>query len=75
METVTLHGRVVVLSAEEYQNLLNRLARLESIVNRLTQLMEDVEDIKVMREAEAEYLAGDAVDFADLLSQVQEERD
>lgn len=75
METVTLHGPVVVLSAEEYQNLLNRLARLESIVNRLTQLMEDVEDIKVMREAEAEYLAGDAVDFADLLSQVQEERD
>jgi PHD/YefM family antitoxin component YafN of YafNO toxin-antitoxin module len=75
METVTLHGPVVVLSAEEYQNLLNRLARLESIVNRLTQLMEDIEDIKVMREAEAEYLAGDVVDFADLLSEVQEERD
>ena len=75
METVTLHGPVVVLSAEEYQNLLNRLARLESIVNRLTQLMEDIEDIKVMREAEAEYLAGDAVDFADLLSEAQEEHD
>lgn len=75
METVTLHGPVVVLSAEEYQNLLNRLARLESIVNRLTQLMEDVEDIKVMHEAEVEYLAGDAVDFADLLSEVQEEHD
>lgn len=75
METVTLHGPVVVLSAEEYQNLLNRLARLESIVNRLTQLMEDTEDIKVMREAEAEYLAGDVIDFADLLSEVQEEHD
>jgi len=75
METVTLHGPVVVLSAEEYENLLNRLARLESIVNRLTQLMEDMEDIKVMREAEAEYLAGDAVDFADLLSEAQEEHD
>ena len=75
METVTLHGPVVVLSAEEYQNLLNRLARLERIVNRLTQLMEDMEDIKVMREAEAEYLAGDVIDFADLLSEVQEERD
>jgi len=75
METVTLHGPVVVLSAEEYQNLLNRLARLESIVNRLTQLMEDIEDIKVMREAEAEYLAGDVIDFADLLSEVQEEHD
>lgn len=75
METVTLHGPVVVLSAEEYQNLLNRLAKLENTVKRLAQVMEDLEDIKAMREAEAEYLAGDVVDFADLLSEVQEERD
>ena len=75
METVTLHGPVVVLSAEEYQNLLNRLAKLESTVKRLAQVMEALEDIKAMREAEAEYLTGDVVDFADLLSEVQEERD
>lgn len=73
METVTLQGPVIVLPAEEYQTLLSRLTQLEKMVNQLTRLIEDLEDVKVMREAEAEYRTGDAADFADLLAEVQEE--
>ena len=74
METVTLQGPVVILTAEEYQQLLDRLTRLENIVKQLTRLLEDLEDVKVMREAEAEYRAGDAIDFASLLAEVQARR-
>ena len=71
METVTLQGSIVILPAEEYQQLLARLTHLENVVGRLIQLLEDAEDLKVMREAEAEYFAGDSVDFATLLAEVQ----
>ncbi|MFQ5399720.1 MAG: hypothetical protein ACE5E7_08995 [Anaerolineae bacterium] len=73
METVTLKGPIVILPAGEYQTLLNRLTQLENTVNQLTQLIQDMEDVKVMREAEAEYRSGDAVNFADLLAEVQAE--
>jgi hypothetical protein len=53
--------------------LINRITQLESVVNRLTKLLEDLEDLKVMYEAEAEYRAGDAVSFADLMTEVQAE--
>ncbi|MFQ5420978.1 MAG: hypothetical protein ACE5EY_11530 [Anaerolineae bacterium] len=71
MNTVTLQGPVVVLPAEEYQALLGRLTQLENMVNHLTQMMEDLEDVMVMREAETEYRSGDAAGFADSLVETQ----
>jgi hypothetical protein len=73
METVTLQGPIVILPAEEYQQLHDRLTHLETTVIRLTQRFEDLEDITLMREAEAEYFAGDTMDFASLLAEVQTE--
>lgn len=73
METVTLQGPVVILPAEQYQVLLGRLTKLETMVIQLSQMMEDLEDVKVMREAEAEYRAGDTMSFADLLIEAQTE--
>ncbi len=75
METITLQGPVVILPTEAYQTLLNRLTHLENMVNQMTQLMEDSQDIKIMREAEAEYHTGDAVDFATLLTEIQAENE
>ncbi len=69
METVTLQGPIVILPAEQYQVLLGRLTKLETMVIQLSQMMEALEDVKVMREAEAEYRAGDAMSFADLLAE------
>lgn len=71
MTTVTLEGPIVVLPEEDYEQLLSRLTRLERLV---AQWVEDKEDIKVMREAEIDYRAGDTGSFADLLSEVQAER-
>jgi t-SNARE complex subunit (syntaxin) len=73
MNSVTLEGPIVLLPADEYQNLLLRLVKLEKTVSQLTQLVEDIDDVRVMREAEADYLAGDTVDFADLIAEVQVE--
>lgn len=73
MESVTIQGPIVILPAEEYKDILNRLTQLENMVIQLTQLMEDLEDVKVMRETEAEYLAGDTASFAELLTEVQSE--
>jgi hypothetical protein len=73
MNSVTLEGPVVLLPADEYQNLLARLATLEKAVNRLAQQIENQEDLKIMYEAEAEYQAGDVADFADLVAEVQAE--
>jgi hypothetical protein len=52
METVTLQGPVVVLPEAEYRNLLNRVTRLEKVVARLAQLVDDFEDVQIMRESE-----------------------
>ena len=75
METVTLQGPVIVLPADEYKAILNRLTQLEQRVNQLTQSVEDFDDIKAMHEAETEYRTGDAITFDDLLAEMQTERE
>jgi hypothetical protein len=67
MDAVTLQGPVVVLSADDYAKLLDRITRLEKMVARLARLLEDADDIRTMREAEVEYRTGDAAAFDDLL--------
>jgi hypothetical protein len=73
MDTITLQGPVIIVAKEEYQSLLDRLMHLENKVNQLTQYIENLEDIKIMHEAEAEYFAGDTANFADLLIEAQTE--
>jgi hypothetical protein len=73
MESVTLQGSVVVLSEKEYQNFIDRISRLEKMVDYLVTVIEDREDIQYMREAEADYRAGDSIPFADLLAEVKAE--
>ncbi len=69
METVTLQGPVVVIPAQEYETIMNRLSQLEQSVQALTQLLENRDDIKAMRETEAAYFTGDAVSFTDVLAE------
>ncbi len=73
MQTVTLQGPVVVLPSADYQSLLERVARLENTVAWLNRLLEDLSDIRAMREAEAEYEAGDRTSFEDLLAELESE--
>lgn len=73
MDTVTLQGPVVILSAEDYAKLIDRVARLEKAVARLARLLEDADDRRAMREAEAEYHAGDTIAFDDLLAEIDTE--
>lgn len=71
METVTLQGPVVVLPEKEYREFADRIARLEKMVEYLVTIIEDREDVQYMREAEAEYRAGDTADFARLLAEAK----
>jgi hypothetical protein len=73
MKTVTLQGPVVVIPEKDYQNFIDRLTRLEKMVSHLVTALEDREDIKYKREAEAEYQAGDTSSFADMLEEVKAE--
>ena len=75
MDTVTLQGPVVVLPADTYHDLLNRIGQLEATVSRLSKLAEDLQDIRLMREAEVEYRMGDAASFVDILAEIQAEDD
>jgi hypothetical protein len=73
MEQVTLQGPVVVLPEQDYRELLERIIRLEKIVAGFSRLLEDRDDIRVMREAEVEYQAGDQIAFDDLMAEVDAE--
>jgi hypothetical protein len=73
MDAVTLQGPVVVLPADDYAKLLDRVTRLEKMVARLARLLEDADDIRTMREAEVEYRTGDAAAFDDLLAEIEAE--
>jgi len=73
MDAVTLQGPVVVLPAEDYAKLLDRVTRLEKMVARLARVLEDADDIRALREAEVEYRAGDAAAFDDLLAEIDAE--
>ena len=53
METVTL-------PADAYQELVERVDRLEQLLYQLIQIVEDKDDVRVMREAEVEYHLGRA---------------
>ena len=73
MDAVTLQGPVVVLPADDYAKLLDRVTRLEKMVARLARVLEDADDIRTLREAEAEYRTGDAAAFDDLLAEIDAE--
>ena len=73
MDAVTLQGPVVVLPAEDYAKLLERVTRLEKMVARLARLLEDADDIRAMREADVEYRTGDVAAFDDLLAEIDAE--
>ncbi len=73
METVTLQGPVVILPADDYRNLLDRISRLEKVVGQLVRLLEDADDIRAMREAEVEYQTGDRISFDELLAEIEAE--
>ena len=73
MDAVTLQGPVVVLPADDYAKLLDRVTRLEKMVARLARVLEDADDIRALREAEAEYRTGDAAAFDDLLAEIDAE--
>jgi hypothetical protein len=73
MENVTLQQDAVVLSEKEYQKIIERINRLEKMVESLVTLIEDREDLQIMRETEAVYRTGDTVAFADLLAEVRNE--
>ena len=70
MDSITLQGPAVVLPADAYHDLLNRLDMLEKRFDLLATRLEDSEDLRIMREAEIEYQSGDAVSFADLVAAV-----
>ncbi|HEY4723470.1 MAG TPA: hypothetical protein VII92_16565 [Anaerolineae bacterium] len=70
MEQVTIQGPVVILPEQDYRELLDRIVRLEKIVAGLSRLLEDRDDLRVMREAEVEYQAGDQIAFDDLMAEV-----
>ncbi len=70
METVTIQGPIVVLPADTYHEILNRIGQLETTVARLSLVSENLEDIRFMREAEVEYRTGDVGSFADILDEV-----
>jgi hypothetical protein len=74
MDTVTLQGPVVVLPADDYAKLLDRVTRLEKMVAHLARLLEDADDVRAMREAEVEYRTSDAAAFDDLLTEIDAER-
>jgi hypothetical protein len=73
MDAVTLQGPVVVLPADDYTKLLDRVTRLEKMVARLARVLEDADDIRALREAEVEYRTGDAAAFDDLLAEIDAE--
>jgi hypothetical protein len=73
MDAVTLQGPVVVLPADDYAKLLDRVTRLEKMVARLARVLEDADDIRALREAEVEYRTGDAAAFDDLLAEIDAE--
>ncbi|NTU62325.1 MAG: hypothetical protein HGB05_02725 [Chloroflexi bacterium] len=73
MDAVTMQGPVVVLPAEDYAKLLERVTRLEKMVARLARLLEDADDIRAMREADVEYRTGDVAAFDDLLAEIDAE--
>lgn len=75
MDTITLPGPIVILSADDYRNLLDRISQLENVVSQLARLVEDLEDVRAMRQVEAEYEAGDKVAFDELLSELEVEAD
>ncbi len=75
METMTLQGPVVILPADDYRNLLDRVSQLEKTVGQLAHLLEDLEDVQAMRQTEIEYKAGDGIAFDELLSELEAEAD
>jgi hypothetical protein len=75
METKVPNNASATVSPESYQRLVERVDRLERLMQKLIQMAEDREDVQIMREAEVEYRAGDAIAFDDLVAEVFSEEE
>jgi len=75
METKVVNDSSTTVSLELYQRLAERVDRLEQLIQKLIQMAEDKEDIRVMREAEIEYRTGDAVAFDELIAEILSEKE
>ena len=62
------------ISPESYQQLIERVDRLERILLNLIEIVENRDDIQAMREAEIEYRSGDAMAFEDLVAGILAEK-
>jgi hypothetical protein len=71
METVTVQGPVVLLPAEDYRQLLDRIARLESILGELAQQLQDREDIRFMLEGEADDERGEGRPLEEFVAELR----
>ena len=75
METKVAKDTSVTAVPESYQHLVERVDRLEQLIQKLIQIAEDREDVQVMREAEVEYRTGDAIAFDDLIAEILSEKE
>ncbi len=71
METITIQGQVVLLPAGDYNALLNRVTGLERVVARLTQQLQDWEDLRFMRDAENDAERGGGRPFEDFIAELE----
>ena len=75
MESKIANETSTTVSPESYQQLVERVDRLEKLIQKLIQIAEDRDDVQVMREAEVEYRSGDAVAFDDLVAEILTEEE
>jgi len=58
------------VSSESYQQLVERVDRLEKLLLKLVEIAENRGDVRAMREAEIAYRSGDAIAFGDLVDEL-----
>ena len=71
MEMITIQGPVVLLPAEDYQTLFNRIVGLEDMVRKLAQQLQDLEDVRVMQAAERDDEHGEGRPFEDFVAELE----
>jgi len=69
MNTQTANESAQV-SSESYQQLVERVDRLEKLLLKLVEIAENRGDVRAMREAEIAYRSGDAIAFGDLVDEL-----
>ena len=63
------------ISADSYNQLVERVDRLERLLLNLIEIAENREDVQIMREAEVEYRSGDSIAFEKLVSEILAEEE